>query len=426
MKTRPLASFVWPAAVVVSTILGTLARGQSPAGADKPNLARTAEAIVSNHQNGLPGANAIDGKPATEWAGLGPHPWIKLQWKQPVTVGRVVVRDRADTKNRTQGGKLLFSDGSVVVVDDIAPGSAPREVQFAPRSIRWLRLDLFSSLGDHPGLAEFEVYTDGREPAPPATPAYPAPGTLVTIPGKDPRITTVDGVEEGRWCAAMWCSFAGTNVKLIGNIGPACGIADVYLDGNWRKTVDWYSKKPVTEATLFEAANLADGKHLLGVLTHGNKRAASTGTSIHWSRIEYVAGAHPERFVPVRRTRFDPNVPLWLDNRGEPLQCHMGGIMCYDGKYYMVGGDWGGKVLPGFPGGWAKNLGMIVYSSPDLMNWTYHGHFCGESNDPSHPLYNYAYGAGRGKLIRAGAPGSSSPCSKWSAPKLSATWRPAK
>jgi hypothetical protein len=80
-----LASFAWLAAVVVPIILGTLAGGQWPAGESKPNLALTAEAIVSSNQEGWPGANAIDGKPATEWAGLGPHPWIKLQWKQFVT-----------------------------------------------------------------------------------------------------------------------------------------------------------------------------------------------------------------------------------------------------------------------------------------------------------------------------------------------------
>ena len=224
----------------------------------------------------------------------------------------------------------------------------------------------------------------------------------MTIPGNDPRIMTVDGVQEGRWCAAMWCPFAGTSVKLIGNTGPAGGMADVYIDGIWQQTVDWYSEEPVTDATLFDAANLADGKHLLGVLTRGDKRAGfdrgprSTGRG---------SSTLPGR-IPIASFRSGargsiPTCRCGRTTSGEPVQCHMGGIMYHDGKYYMVGGDWGGKVMPGFPGGWGKNLGMIVYSSPDLMNWTYHGNFCGESNDPKHPLYDYAHGAGRGKLIRA-------------------------
>ena len=248
----------------------------------------------------------------------------------------------------------------------------------------------------------------------PIPPSYPAPGTLVTIMDKDPRITAVDGAAEGQWSGAMWCPFAGTNVKLVGNTGPACGVADVYIDGIWQKAADWYSERPQSDVTVFAAANLPDGKHLLGILTRGVKRSASTATAIHWSRIEYIAGEHPERFVPVQRTRFDPNVPLWLDDRGEPIQGHMGGVMYFNGKYYMVGGDWRGKTLPGFPMNLSKNQGMVIYSSPDLMNWTCHGNFCGSSCELGHPLYNYTHGEGAASCCTLGAAASSSPCSRWS------------
>lgn len=252
-------------------------------------------------------------------------------------------------------------------------------------------------------LAGAAVGLAADTPAAPAKPAekQPLAGTLVTIDGKDPRIVTQDGVREGKWCGMMWCPFAGTSVKLIGSTGPAGGMADIYVDGIHQKTADWYSDQDASHATLFAAENLPDGKHALGVLTRGTKRAESKGTSINWSRIEFIAGAHPERFVPVRRTRFDPNVPLWLDNQGEILQCHMGGIMYYQGKYYLVGGDWRGEKLRGFPFDWGKNLGMCIYSSPDLMNWTYHGNFCGASSDPAHVLHDETLGAGRAKLIRA-------------------------
>ena len=179
------------------------------------NLAAAAEVSVSSEQDGFPKANAIDGNRSTEWASSGPHPWIKLQWKEPLQVGRLVLCDRADPANRAQGGKVLFSDGSTLDVDDIPPGGAPCEVRFEPRTVRWLRLDLFSARGKNPGLAEIEVYADGGEMPKPAPASYPAPGTLVTIMDKDPRITTVDGVREGKWCGAMWCPFAGTKVKLV-------------------------------------------------------------------------------------------------------------------------------------------------------------------------------------------------------------------
>jgi hypothetical protein len=364
------------------------------------NLAKDATVVVSSEMPRFPKEDLIDGNRTTEWASNDVHPWVKLQWKEPVKIGRLVICDRADAANKAQGGKLLFSDGRTIDVDDIAPGGVPHEVQFEPRTVTWLRFDLFSARGKNPGLAEIEVYSDGEAPKP-APIVYPAAGTLVTIPENDPRITTVDGVREGKWSGAMWCRFAGTAVRLFGRTGPDSGTADVYIDGLWQKTIDWYSVEPATDVKLFEAGNLADGKHLLGILTHGTKRVESKGTSIGWSRIEYVAGAHPEQFTPVPRTRFDSNVPLWLDDRGEPIQGHLGGIMAYEGRYYMVGQDWCSKRIPGFQFDWAKNEGMPVYSSPDLMNWTYHGKLSEPSSDPNHPLYNYAIAAGRGKLLRA-------------------------
>jgi hypothetical protein len=406
MRTRLLAQFVWHTVIIAATVFmapGSNAHGQTnqPLLVPKADLARAAEVSVSSEQSGFAAAHAIDGNRSTEWASTDRHPWIVLRWKEPLQVGRLVLCDRADPANKAQGGKVLFSDGSTLDVDDIPPGGAPCEVRFRSRTVRWLRLDLFSARGRNPGLAEIEVYSDSGELPKPVPVSYPSPGTLVTITNKDHRITTVDGVREGKWCGAMWCPFAGTNVKLVSTTGPECGMADVYIDGIWQKTVDWYSQQPVTDVTVFTAENLPDGKHLLGVLTHGAKRSESKGTSIDWSRIEYIAGAHPERFVPIKRTRFDPNVPLWLDTRGELLQCHMGGVMFHEGKYYMAGGNWRGKKLPGFPNDWCKNRGMVVYSSPDLMHWTCHGSFCGPSPDPDHPLYNYVHAAGRGKLLRA-------------------------
>jgi hypothetical protein len=413
MHTTHLARFVSLSAVIAVTAFaaaGSRAADQTnqPSPASKANLALTAEVIVSSQQDGFPKTNAIDGDRHTEWAVNDGRPWIVLRWKEPVTVGRVVLCDRAAAGSKAQGGKILFGDagaqqGKTVDVEDIPVGGAPLEVRFEPRKIHWLRLDLFSARGPHPGLAEIAVYADGETMHKPATVHYPAPGTPVTITEGDPRIWAVDGVREGKWSGAMCCPFAGTSVKLIGNTGPACGMADVYIDGIWQKTVDWYSEKPTNDATIFAAENLPDGKHLLGILTRGVKRSASQGTSIHWSRIEYVAGAHPKCFVPAKRTRFDPNVPLWLDTRGKPIQGHMGGIMFHDGKYYMLGSDWSGK--PCFPLGWPRSVGFASYSSTDLMNWTYHCNSCAPSDDPQHPLYNYTRGVGRVRPLRAAGTG---------------------
>jgi hypothetical protein len=326
-------------------------------------------------------------------SGARERPWIRLQWKEPVKVSRLVLRDR------TSIGKILFSNGRTLDVNGIPVGGK----RFESMAVNWLRLDVFR--GKIPGSPEIEVYSDGGEMPAPAPRDFPRPWTVVTIAGRDPRIVTVDGVLKGPWGGAMWCPFAGTNVSLVANTGPECGMADLYIDGIWQKTANWFSEKPAKDVTVFSAKDLPDGRHLLGILTRSAKQPESKGTLVNWSRIEYTAGAHPERFVPVRRARFDPNVPLWLDNQGEPIQGHLGGILFHEGKYYWLGMDFRGEHLPGFPFNWGKNLGFAVYSSTDLMNWTYHGNSCGPGNDPDHPLYNYTRMVARVRPLRAAGTG---------------------
>ncbi len=112
----------------------------------KSNLASAAEVTVSSQQDRFSKANAIDGDRATEWASSDEiHPWIKLQWEQPVKLARIVVCDRADAKENAQGGRVRFSDGSALDIDEIPPDGVPREVRFPQRTVTSLRLDLFSA-----------------------------------------------------------------------------------------------------------------------------------------------------------------------------------------------------------------------------------------------------------------------------------------
>jgi beta-galactosidase len=70
------------------------------AAAEPPqNLALTAQALASESMGDLTPDKAIDGKPETRWSGISGHNegvWYQLEWKQPVTVGEVVV-DQFDT-----------------------------------------------------------------------------------------------------------------------------------------------------------------------------------------------------------------------------------------------------------------------------------------------------------------------------------------
>ena len=108
---------------------------------------------------------------ATATAGRGVNPWHRLEWRQPVTVGRLVLRDVPGARDNSQGGKVLFSDGSALDVDDIPPDGKPLEVSFTPRRVKWLRIDLFSARGAGAALAGIEAYADAKPAAAPAVPA---------------------------------------------------------------------------------------------------------------------------------------------------------------------------------------------------------------------------------------------------------------
>lgn len=56
---------------------------------------------------------------------------------------------------------------------------------------------------------------------------------------------------------------------------------------------------------------------------------------------------------------------LWLDTAGNPIQAHAGGILKDGDLWYWIGQDEGfNKTL---------NSGFNLYSSPDLVTWTYRG-----------------------------------------------------
>ena len=57
---------------------------------------------------------------------------------------------------------------------------------------------------------------------------------------------------------------------------------------------------------------------------------------------------------------------LWPDTKGEHINAHGGNVMHHEGTYY-----WYGENRPAR--GFATELGVSVYSSKDLMNWTNEG-----------------------------------------------------
>ena len=80
--------------------------------------------------------------------------------------------------------------------------------------------------------------------------------------------------------------------------------------------------------------------------------------------------------------------PQWLDTDGAHINAHDGGIIFVDGVYH-----WYGMHLRPFPalsgdgGGQKTTVGVVMYRSTDLYNWTREGVILPCSTQPDDALY---------------------------------------
>ena len=154
---------------VLLLLAGSLLARPALAGPD--NLAPLAQPTASSSRGpAQAAAQATDGIIGVagrgEWACAGDttdwgyirFPWLQLTWAQPVTVGRVVLYDRPAPGVHTAGGRLLFSDGSTVWVNQLPNDGTARAVSFAPRQVSWVKFEVTDGRGRDLGLSEIEVF----------------------------------------------------------------------------------------------------------------------------------------------------------------------------------------------------------------------------------------------------------------------------
>ena len=82
--------------------------------------------------------------------------------------------------------------------------------------------------------------------------------------------------------------------------------------------------------------------------------------------------------VQAQITEFRP-AQMWPDTNGEHINAHGGGILCHEGVYY-----WYGENRP--DRGFSTEVGVEVYTSKDLMNWTDAGVALSVSSEPGSPI----------------------------------------
>jgi hypothetical protein len=90
--------------------------------------------------------------------------------------------------------------------------------------------------------------------------------------------------------AAVTARFDGNQVRLIGRVGPADGLADVYLDGKKRLVhVDAWNSAPRSGQVLYYHNGLTQGLHTLKLVARGTGNPHSQGASIGVQSIQYSA-----------------------------------------------------------------------------------------------------------------------------------------
>lgn len=121
---------------------------------------------ASNITDGIIGVNgkgewACEGV-TTDW-GYIRFPWIQLKWKEPQLINKIILYDRVNLYDHIAGGKLLFSDGSMIWVNEIPNDGTAKVVKFPPKKVTWIRFVVTDGNGKDLGFSEIEVYPENSD-----------------------------------------------------------------------------------------------------------------------------------------------------------------------------------------------------------------------------------------------------------------------
>ena len=135
------------------------------------NIANKAIITVSTQlSNAYSGNNATDGIIGVdgkgEWACEGKttdwgyirFPWIQLTWNEPQLINKIVLYDRPSSVDNIAGGKLIFSDGSELRVNQIPADGAGKAIAFPAREVTWIKFVVTDGSGADLGFSEIEVF----------------------------------------------------------------------------------------------------------------------------------------------------------------------------------------------------------------------------------------------------------------------------
>lgn len=93
----------------------------------------------------------------TDW-GYVRFPWLQLDWRSSMKVNRLVLFDRPSLKEHIATCKLMFSDGSVLWLNEIPNDGTGKVIQFPTKTVQWIRIVVTDGKGRDIGFSEVEVF----------------------------------------------------------------------------------------------------------------------------------------------------------------------------------------------------------------------------------------------------------------------------
>jgi len=139
------------------------------AGSDNiaPKAAITASTVLSGEYTAERVTDGIIGvKNSGEWASEGKttdwgyvlFPWIQLTWDEPQNINKIVLYDRPSASEHIAGGRLQFSDGTEVWVNQIPNDGTAKAVNFDTKKVSWVKFITTDGTGKDLGFSEIEVF----------------------------------------------------------------------------------------------------------------------------------------------------------------------------------------------------------------------------------------------------------------------------
>ena len=239
-----------------------------------------------------------------EWSNLA-HPWPLCQVMEamawlPETFGPA--RENHVMRSTSVVNWIEYGDGRIAYTTFDAPPETVdvARLAFVPRSITADG----KALEERPELDRNGYRIDALPNGDCVVTIRHDNAVRVEISGDDPQeVAASDALSKtGTWNArkeaivasaskaAITCTFTGNQVRVVGDVGPEGGLAEVYLDGKKQPTlVDCWNPRPITSQIIYARSGLAQGEHKFRVVTLGRGNPISGGAEVTVRGIQFSA-----------------------------------------------------------------------------------------------------------------------------------------